>query len=183
MPPSAVARSVPAATEAVGSSSPSRHTKPWKGATVSAVSAPFETIASTTPSTSSRMMNGLVHWTSRTTSTGEPCSASWVSMACRTAASEVAVSPAMAAGRSTTSAPAWRAAAAMAWSSVETTTSVTRRAARHSRTARATSGTPPTGRRFLAGTPLEPPRAGITASTRRTGAAWPASELVMRCSP
>ncbi|BFO14783.1 hypothetical protein SHKM778_11710 [Streptomyces sp. KM77-8] len=29
-------------------------------------------------------------------------------------------------------------------------------------------GTPPTGARFFAGTPLEPPRAGITASTRRT---------------
>ena len=39
------------------------------------------------------------------------------------------------------------------------------RAARHSRTARATSGTPPTRARFLPGTPLEPPRAGITAST------------------
>ncbi|MDF3149155.1 hypothetical protein [Streptomyces sp. T21Q-yed] len=117
---------------------------------------------------SSRTMKGLVHCTSRTTSTGEPCSASWASMACSTAASEVAVSPAMAAGRSTTSAPAWRAAAAMPWSSVETTTSVTSLEARHSRTARATSGTPPTGMRFFAGTPLEPPRAGITASTRGT---------------
>ncbi len=88
--------------------------KPWNGATVTAVSAPWPATAPATPSMSSRIRNGLVHWTSRTTSTAAPCSASWASMACRTAASEVARSPAMAAGRITISAPACRAAAAMA---------------------------------------------------------------------
>ncbi len=60
----------------VDSSAASRQMKPWKSATVSAVSAPFSTTAPATPSMSSRVMNGLVHWTSRTTSTADPCSAS-----------------------------------------------------------------------------------------------------------
>ncbi len=94
-----------------------------------------------------------------------PVSASRASRACSTAASLVAVSPDRSAGRTTTAAPARRAAAAIAGSSVDTATSVTSRARRQACTARATSGTPPTGARFLPGTPLEPPRAGMTART------------------
>ncbi|GDY54352.1 hypothetical protein SVIO_049750 [Streptomyces violaceusniger] len=129
------------------------------------MSAPFSATAAATPSMSSLMMKGLVHCTRSTTSTVVPCDASYASIAWITAASLVAVSPAMSVGRWMTTAPAPRAAAAMPVSSVETTTSVTRRLARHSMTARATSGTPPTAARFFAGTPFDPPRAGITAST------------------
>ena len=81
-----------------------------------------------------------------------PCSASWASRACRTAASLVAVSPAMAAGRSTTSAPAvagGRGDGLVVGGDDDVGDQPAR--PRHSRTARATSGTPPTGARFFAG--------------------------------
>ncbi len=115
-------------------------------------------------------------------STAVPCAASYASMACSTAASLVAVSPAMSLGRCTTTAPAPRAAAAMPGSSVETATSVMCRAARHSCTARATSGTPPTAARFLAGTPFDPPRAGMTARTVG-GMAAPWGSVVVTTGP
>lgn len=135
---------------------------------MTAVSAPSRT-AAVTPSTSSAVRKGLVHWTRRTTSARRPWRASSVSSACSTAASLVAVSPESGAGRSTVVAPAARAASAIAGSSVETSTSLTRRAVRQACTARATSGTPPTSARFLPGTPLEPPLAGMTARTRGAG--------------
>ena len=60
--------------------------------------------------------------------------------------------------------PTPRAIAAISWSSVETTTRSMDAVRRAAAIARATSGTPPTRRTFLRGTPFEPPRAGITAT-------------------
>ncbi|GIH27993.1 hypothetical protein Aph01nite_63030 [Acrocarpospora phusangensis] len=74
--------------------------------------------------------------------------------------------PLRSAGLGTTRAPADSAASAMPAWSVLTTTVSTSSARTHAVTARDTNGIPPTRSRFFSGTPTEPPRAGITASTR-----------------
>src|SRR5262245_3146240 len=87
-----------------------------------------------------------------------------------TRAAEVgASSPAIAAGRRTTSAPADLATSAISSSSVDTTTRSSVRASRAVRTQRATSGSPSTRRTFLRGTPFDPPRAGMTPSADISG--------------
>ena len=72
------------------------------------------------------------------------------------------------------------AAAAMASSSVLTTTRLTRALARAAWTLRPTSETPSTSCRFLPGMPFDPPRAGIKARSRRQRS--PSSERI-RCAP
>src|SRR5690606_14202288 len=62
--------------------------------------------------------------------------------------------------------PASTATRAISSWSVETTARSTKSRLAATWPARATSDTPPTVRRFLSGIPLEPPRAGTTASTR-----------------
>ena len=108
-------------------------------------------------------MNGDVGCSSTTTSMTTPFSPR-SSSAWATTLSELAVSSANSAGRSMTCAPHSRATAAISGSSVETTTRSTRVAASALVTARATSGMPPTRRRFLRGTPFDPPRAGMTTT-------------------
>ncbi len=72
------------------------------------------------------------------------------------------------AGRSITVAPARSAVAAMAESSVETITRLTDLASRPASMARTRSERPPTEVRFFPGMPRDPPRAGITTTTRRS---------------
>ena len=84
------------------------------------------------------------------------------SSAWRTTGSVGVVSSASSAGRWSTRAPAARATSVISASSVDTTTSRSCRAATACSTVQASSGLPATSRRFLRGTPLEPPRAGMT---------------------
>jgi len=80
-----------------------------------------------------------------------------------------AASVASSAGRRKgTSASAARAAAAMSGQSVLTMTRVMERTDRQASMARAMSGTPFTVRRALRGTPREPPRAAMTATTSQS---------------
>src|SRR5512139_3921842 len=75
-------------------------------------------------------------------------------------------SPASRASRTKgTSQPHSRATAMMAASSEDRITRSRRRAPRAASIVQAMRGLPPAGRTFLPGSPLEPPRAGITAST------------------
>ena len=93
--------------------------------------------------------------------------------------SELAVSVDSRAGRAMISAPSILAAAAIARSSVVTTTRSTSAAWRADAAALATSGTPPTSRRFFPLTPFDPPRAGMTASTMGWSAAPPGRRVIL----
>nr|WP_261403358.1 hypothetical protein [Chenggangzhangella methanolivorans] len=89
------------------------------GEAVNEQAAPFLPIASAQASISAAVVKGEVHCRKTSTSTGSP-SASIMSRAWSSALSDEAWSPEISAGRSTTSAPAARAAAAISGSSVET---------------------------------------------------------------
>src|SRR5207244_7894408 len=75
---------------------------------------------------------------------------------------------AMLSGRSSTSAPRVRAAAAISGSSVETTVRLTVALPSAASTVHASIGLPPSGVRFFRGIPFEPPRAGMRARTSCT---------------
>src|SRR5690606_2044655 len=89
--------------------------------------------------------------------------------ACRRACSDEAVSVLSSGGRQTTSAPKRRLTSAISGSSVDTTVRVTKDAPRAASMVQPIRGLPHKGRTFLRGTPFDPPRAGMMATTSNKG--------------
>src|SRR5437773_1340903 len=116
-------------------------------------------------SISSPVRNGDVGWMVMLRSGRRPSAVSSHRTACCSAGTIPASSLASSAGRRNgTSAPCRRASAAMASLSVDTITRVRRLASRVEATAWPTRDTRPRARKFFPGSPLEPPRAGMTAN-------------------
>jgi hypothetical protein len=139
-----------------------RHRNEWSSTAENTTSASSSRTVRTAFSMEAESMNGEVHCMNTVMSK----SSSRVDSVWMSADSLVAVSPAMAAGRRATSAPArWASAAMPSWS-VETTTRSMLGLAWAAWTARASSETPATFCRFFSGMPFDPPRAGMIATVR-----------------
>src|SRR5262245_19325644 len=116
---------------------------------------------------SAPIRNGEVGWIVTTKSGRVPLVASSQRTACWSTGTMPASSVASSAGRvNGTSAPAARAAAAIDSLSVETMNRPSRFDSRQDATAWEISERDPSIRRFLPGSPFEPPRAGMTANAK-----------------